>query len=250
MKRIIFTLCLLTAFNCTYADSYFSLGNNDTVYVYPNIMADNIAFPVHAHFNGYVDQWSIIFNSPQGMTPRGITTGPDMYITYTDITGTEATLVAPMTIYYDYTQVSSHILIYGYWDYNGDGVLEPYGTVKWDAGDYNEMVDVTFQFDASFTGGTLTMTGAIKSGPDTRQNVVNPNPTPYTRNITVIVGYRPGDVNGDGVLNSADITAMIAYILGNITDWDQYQIAAADLNGDGYVNVTDVNILNHMILYA
>ena len=44
-----------------------------------------------------------------------------------------------------------------------------------------------------------------------------------------------GDVNGDGVVNTADIEACVRDILG-FQDWGE----AADVNGDGAVNVLDV----------
>ena len=224
------------------------MGENDILWVYPNLMDDNITFPVSASFNGYVDEWTVTFVTPDGMVPRIYATGDDMSIQYIDITGTDTTLVAPLTIFFDYKRVYSHIQTIGYYDYNFDGNLEPYGTVKWAASDYDDMLDITFQFESTFTGGSLTLTGSIKSGNDERQNLVNPNATAFTKTVTVIVGYKPGDVNGDGVIDNSDVTAMIAYSLGNVTGWDEYQIAAGDLNGDGNIDSSDVIILIGMIL--
>lgn len=55
--------------------------------------------------------------------------------------------------------------------------------------------------------------------------------------------YEPGDVNGDGMVNVSDVTALVSIILGN-TPMD----AAADVNGDGVVNVSDVTALVSIIL--
>jgi hypothetical protein len=44
-----------------------------------------------------------------------------------------------------------------------------------------------------------------------------------------------GDVNGDGLVDVADIEACVGHILGR-QDWGE----AADVNGDGRVNVLDV----------
>ncbi len=52
----------------------------------------------------------------------------------------------------------------------------------------------------------------------------------------------PGDVNGDGAVNIADINAVIDMILGSTFD------AAGDVNGDGAVNIGDINVLINMIL--
>ena len=53
-----------------------------------------------------------------------------------------------------------------------------------------------------------------------------------------------GDINGDGVENVSDVTALINKILG-LSD---YSNTACDINGDGVVNVSDVTDLINMIL--
>ena len=57
----------------------------------------------------------------------------------------------------------------------------------------------------------------------------------------------PGDVNGDGEVNIADVNAVINVILsGGTTDGDLFK--AADVNGDGEVNISDVNTLIQLII--
>ena len=53
-----------------------------------------------------------------------------------------------------------------------------------------------------------------------------------------------GDINGDGLVNVADVTALIQIIL-NSTPVD---LDLADLNGDGLVNVADVTTLIQIVL--
>ena len=55
-----------------------------------------------------------------------------------------------------------------------------------------------------------------------------------------------GDVNGDGQINVADVTALISYVLGN--DATDIDLNAADLNHDGAWNVADVTALIQYIL--
>ena len=55
-----------------------------------------------------------------------------------------------------------------------------------------------------------------------------------------------GDINGDGIVNVTDVTALINTILGTAS----YDEALCDLNGDGVVNVTDVTALINLILDA
>jgi len=53
----------------------------------------------------------------------------------------------------------------------------------------------------------------------------------------------PGDVNGDGEVNIADVNAVINIILSG-----NGSTTAADVNGDGEINVADVNAVIDIIL--
>lgn len=53
-----------------------------------------------------------------------------------------------------------------------------------------------------------------------------------------------GDVNGDGVVNVSDVTALVNRILGDTT----YSDAVCDINADGVINVSDVTALVNIIL--
>ena len=63
---------------------------------------------------------------------------------------------------------------------------------------------------------------------------------------TVTNPVRPGDVNGDGLVNVSDVTALISHILGN--DVVPFYPANAELTGDENLNVADVTTLIRMIL--
>lgn len=67
-----------------------------------------------------------------------------------------------------------------------------------------------------------------------------------TCEITVIAGEPvPGDVNGDGIVGIADVTALIDLILNGEGDPSLH-----DVNGDGTVGIADVTALIDMILNA
>ena len=53
----------------------------------------------------------------------------------------------------------------------------------------------------------------------------------------------PGDVNGDGEVNIADVNAVIDIILGGNSS-----TTAADVNGDGEINIADINAVIDIIL--
>ena len=55
-----------------------------------------------------------------------------------------------------------------------------------------------------------------------------------------------GDVNGDGSVNIADVTALVDIILGN--DNEAYDHTAADIDGDNNITITDVTALVNIIL--
>lgn len=249
MKKILITLsCLLAIFGMQ-AASYLTIGRNDTLMVKPIAIdySDTVMF--RAHFEGRLDQWQLNLTYPDGMSASWMGARQDMNVTYLNSDSDWVYLAVPLAKNSDMTQVSASIWQYGYWDYNQDGVLEPYGTIKWEAGDYANMFEAYFEFEDAFDQGTLIISGTLRSGLDSRGGVISPNPCTFQRNITVIIGYWPGDVNGDEVIDNSDVTALIAYILGNnTTDWDEYQMEAADLNGDGNIDSTDVIILIGMIM--
>ena len=62
--------------------------------------------------------------------------------------------------------------------------------------------------------------------------------------VNFTISALPGDVNGDGIVNVSDVTALVNLILGT----EQYATTVCDINGDGEVNVSDVTTLVNMIL--
>ena len=57
--------------------------------------------------------------------------------------------------------------------------------------------------------------------------------------------FIPGDVNNDKVMNIADVTALIDYLLGNNTG---INLDAADVNTDAAINIADVTALIDLLL--
>ena len=69
-------------------------------------------------------------------------------------------------------------------------------------------------------------------------------PTSETVRIEPGPGLLKGDINGDGIVNVTDVTALINTILGTAS----YSQDVCDINGDGVMNVTDVTALINLIL--
>ena len=64
--------------------------------------------------------------------------------------------------------------------------------------------------------------------------------------LTSYAGYMNGDVNRDGSVTIADVTALIDYLLSNV---DSYEISqVADLNHDNNVSIADVTMLIDFLL--
>ena len=57
-------------------------------------------------------------------------------------------------------------------------------------------------------------------------------------------GQIRGDLNGDGVVDVADVTMMISMALGN----SAASLSLADLNGDGIIDVADVTAVIRIAL--
>ena len=243
MKRLIFTFALLLASCAAIADNYFTMGDNDTLLVSPALRGGVANVMVNAHFDGRLDYWSLTMYFPDGLSFMQAKPKSGMAVQYYDVFGdTIATYNAEITLgLHDSTVIASYIPVYGYWDYNHDGVFEPYGTVKWEAGDHNPMFLLNLDIDDDFPGGVITLNGLLNSGYDARGGTIN-GTVRFHRLITVRVGYKLGDVNGDGYININDVTALVNYLLTD-EGLDQYQLEAADFNQDGYVNINDVTAI-------
>ena len=64
----------------------------------------------------------------------------------------------------------------------------------------------------------------------------------YRKTIKILLG----DVNDDGNIDNADVTALVNIILGK--DDGSYNAAVADVNGDGEITIADVTALVNIIL--
>jgi hypothetical protein len=60
------------------------------------------------------------------------------------------------------------------------------------------------------------------------------------------VSFTLGDVNEDGDVTIADVTALIDYLLGN--NVSPFSTEAADVYSDGDINITDVTALIDLLL--
>lgn len=84
--------------------------------------------------------------------------------------------------------------------------------------------------------GTATITATTNDGSNLSA----------TCTVTVLAQAMPGDANGDGNINTSDITALIYYLLTD--NPSQIIVANADVNGDGNINTSDITELIYRLL--
>ena len=170
-------------------DNYFYIDNFE---VNPN-SSNQITVPVKAHFSGRLNAFDVTFTYPEGLTPVNAIPGRDMTLTYMDAAGRTQTRAFALSQSEDHTHFITAITQGGYW-YGPNG-LEMYGAVKWEAGDYDEMILVTLQVDADFNGGDIVFDATFASGEDTRGGTIG---NTATGNSVCHVSLRPDPVVTSG----------------------------------------------------
>lgn len=168
MKKIFLLLFLLSA-GFAHADNYFTLGENDYFRINPAYVSGEVTAMVRAHLDGRIDSWSLTMTYPNDLSPYRVTEQEDMTsIPYLNSNGTPCTHSATITTSNGFTVLSSTITEFGYWDFNNDGIYEPYGTIKWEAGDHDKMFKINFDVNGLCAGDSITITGTLSSTYDWR----------------------------------------------------------------------------------
>ena len=141
----------------------------------------------------------------------------------------------------------------GQWDVTvADNIEHGTVTCEKDWAYTNEIVTITFTPDQGYVLETPTVTIASGDGQGgTIQLTAGEEPGTYTFKMPaapVIISATfttvIGDVNGDGEVNAADITAIYDYLLNN----DDTYIATSDVNGDGMITSADITFIYNILL--
>ena len=258
MKKFLYLFVFMLAVFGAKASNYFTLDGvvNDTLRISPTNLDGYLINYVIANTDGYYDSWALTVIYPNALNIVNVDRGDDMYVPYKTSDGTDSIChaflaVSPLNTEIPntnsrYTILSSTITTFGYWDRYNNGNYETYGTVKWATGHYDQMARIDFRVNEDCTGDSIIMSVHITSTDDWR-GVPTVNAS-VTRIIHLVVGYLPGDVNGDEMLTIADATALMSYVISQGDWFDQYQFAAADVNGDGVITIADVTMLTSMVL--
>ncbi len=225
------------------ADNYFTMGENNMVRVSPS---DGFALvPIIMHTDGRMNNWRIKLTYPEGLEPMDVEPGTDLSVTYRNYYNRDTVYNATLNVSSDFSTISSSIPVIGYEDYNNDGIMDPYGTVKWEAGDYNHMFVFRFNVSSTFRRGKVHLDSYFSSDPDQRQGEISPNPFHSYTEVYFYVDFIPGDSNDDGEVNISDVILLINSLLSG----SQCDLApVCDMNGDGKVNITDaIDIINFLL---
>ena len=247
-KHLLFFIIAMTTMLAS-ADNYFTVSNNNRVRIHPNYVTNTTKFPldVWAHFDGRLDHWWLEFSYPDSVRANSVSPESGMNVPYLQSDGTAAICTPTLTINSAKTIYSSTITTTGYWDPDNNGSYEPYGTVKWGPGDCDVMFTVSLDILSDCTGDTISIEGYLTSTPDDRGNIVNQY---FYRSYTLVVGYDPGDVDGDSLsrVNMDDLTALTNYLVYG-QGLNAWQLVGADVNDDGQVNMDDLTALINRLVY-
>ena len=115
------------------------------------------------------------------------------------------------------------------------------------ASDIKDGVILTLSFeisDAAEAGNDLPVSLSYKSGGITDTNLKPVQPV-ITNGAITVLDYVPGDLNGDGNVNTTDVILLRRFIAGgyNVT----INELAANVNADEFTNTTDVILLRRFI---
>lgn len=238
LTTVILALCCGNAF----ADNYFTMGVNDTLRIHPGALGGYVNVPVRAHFDGRLNHFYLTMSYPidGSLTAGAVADSTGMNVPYFDSTGTPCVYAAHVSTAVNNTVIFAEIPITGYWDYNNSGNYAPYGTVKWEAGNYPKMFYIQINVSQQCPENDITITGDLWSDGDARGGTVGY--VNFYKSIHIVVGYMRGDINGDEFINLADMNLLIDHLI-NGTPFDAYEMAAADITGDGNVNTADLSAL-------
>ena len=265
MKKLLFmaVICLLASASPVSADNYFTLLadnaeviNDTTIRLNPNNESYYKRMYAAAHFDGYLDHWYLKITHPVAM-PMPIdsiyeTSG--MNVPYINIAGAYSVLNLPLltkvvndtatiggTLKY-LSYFSSTITESGYWDPDNNGNYQSYGTAKWGPCEFEPMFSFCVLIPQNTMHEVITLDATLSSTSDAR-GVTTVNVPHAVRNIHILVAYKQGDVNGDGLVNMSDVYQLVDWLSNGFAGATNYQIAACDVNGDGQINLTDLSCL-------
>ena len=175
MKKLLLTLTTLLIASSAFAECALYAEDFE---VSQSELGTEIIVPVKAHFSARLNAWQVDLTLPQGLQVIDATVGADQEVTYHDSQGMERT---KLPHFYGVGSNNRVIAIFsdkGYWqDPNGEDpeAWVPYGQIKWEAGDYDEMILLHLLPSALFRGGDIFFNTVASSTHDSRGGTIIEN---------------------------------------------------------------------------
>ena len=184
MKKFLFTLAALLMAGSAFADNYLYIADFE---VAEAELGTEIAVPVKAHFDNRVSAFELWITPPEGMEIVDFEAGADMKgMKYYNQRGREGSIDASITTLDNmhFVAITSATTVGYYQDEEGNWV--PYLAIKWEPGDYEEMLILYVEVAEDFAGGEVSVRTMPASGEDPRGNTCPKGEDwTYVNNITV-----------------------------------------------------------------
>ena len=236
MKKFLFTLAALMMAGSLFAEDYFYVEGFE---VAESQLGTEIEIPVKAHFDARVSAAQFAINLPAGMEIVDYMEGADAEIEYYNATGRARTATAGFTTTdnVNFIVITSATL-QGY--YQVDGVWTSYGSLKWEPGDYEEMLLLTVEVAEDFAGGDVMVMTEPSSGQDPRGNICpRDQHNEITNTITVEGGVvTPIDFEGEIVFGEVTEDGLLPV---TYTGTEEGYTITVTLNGEP-VELVDGNV--------
>lgn len=134
-----------------------------------------ITLPVKATFSGRLNGWDLEITYPEHLVPTYCEPGADMTLSYYNARGRVSTFEAPL---YGANEPWDHLLStigqQGYYQ-DSSGNWVSYGVVKWEGGEYEEMLLLSFIVEEGFEGGDIIFYTTCAAGSDSRGGTILDN---------------------------------------------------------------------------
>ncbi len=174
-----------------------------------------------------------------------IPTGSPIFTAPKQVTNANAPVADETTTNYSGTNI-----LKGTYYCNQDGAMTfptPSGTSSFNANHYTARTNSMYVLGITASGklGFVKATGTAMPA--------NKAWLEYTGTAELVLPFEEaafvlGDVNRDGDVTIADVTALVNIILGKATEADNYDRKAANVNGDEDITIADVTALVNIIL--
>lgn len=245
---------MLLAVMSLQAECFMTISEGDSLRIRPLMLGGVVDVPVSMNLDYRADNFNVMFTYPEGFMPhdlyntRCMDAGAGLTINYVNYTGEVLTYTPYLNIGEGGCSASAYIPVTGYYDYNQDGVMEPFGSAKWEPGRYDEMFIIHFWADNDFRDGDITLDGSFSAGYDRRGGTVG-DCLQFYKAIHVWVGYIKGDCDGNEAVQMGDLSTLINYLLTG-EGMDEFGIIAADFDSNGSVDMDDLTKLTNYLLTA